>query len=75
MRWFHCIGVGSLARYIGKAMNKPTFSLASIMVKESFDVPAIFFYRKSAANKNKRGTTLRFAPSLNFVYGGPLYID
>ncbi len=40
--------VGSLAGYIGEAMNGPPFCLAFVMVKESFVVPAIFFYLESA---------------------------
>jgi hypothetical protein len=51
MHWGHCIGVGSLAGYIGEAMDGPPCSLAFVMVKESFIVPAIFFYLESAANK------------------------
>ena len=39
----HRISVGSLVGYIGEAMDEPSFSLALIMVKESFDIPAIFF--------------------------------
>jgi hypothetical protein len=39
----HQIGVGSLTGYIGEAMDKPPFSLAFVMVKESFAVPAILF--------------------------------
>ncbi len=34
-------------------MDKPPFSLAFIMVKESFAGPAILFYLASNANKNK----------------------
>ncbi len=47
----HRIGVGFLAGYIGEAMDKPPFSLAFVMVTESFVVLAIFFYLESAANK------------------------
>ena len=43
--------MGSLAGYIWEAMDGPPFSLAYVMVKESFLVPAIFFYLESAANK------------------------
>jgi hypothetical protein len=35
-------------------MDEPPFSLAFVMVKESFIVPAILFYLASDANKNKR---------------------
>jgi hypothetical protein len=45
------MGVGSLAGYIGEAMNKPPLSLAFVMVKESFVIPAICFYLESTANK------------------------
>ncbi len=34
-------------------MDEPPFSLAFVMVKESFAVPAILFYLASDANKNK----------------------
>jgi hypothetical protein len=34
-------------------MDKPSFSLAFVMVKESFAVPAILFYLASNANKNQ----------------------
>ncbi len=44
MHWGHRIGVGSLAGYIGEAMDGPPFCLAFVMVKESFVVPTIFFY-------------------------------
>ena len=36
-------------------MDEPPFSLTFVMVKKSFDVPAIFFCLESAANKNKQG--------------------
>jgi hypothetical protein len=35
-------------------MDKPPFSLAFVMVKESFVVPARLFYLASDDNKNKR---------------------
>jgi hypothetical protein len=35
-------------------MDEPPFSLAFVMVKESFAGPAILFYLASDANKNKR---------------------
>jgi hypothetical protein len=35
-------------------MDEPPFSLAFVMVKESFVVPARLFYLASNANKNKR---------------------
>ncbi len=35
-------------------MDKPPFSLAFVMVKESFAGPAILFYLASDANKNKQ---------------------
>jgi hypothetical protein len=34
-------------------MDEPPFSLAFVMVKESFVVPARLFYLASKANKNK----------------------
>jgi hypothetical protein len=34
-------------------MEEPPFSLAFVMVKESFAGPAILFYLASDANKNK----------------------
>ncbi len=34
-------------------MDEPPFSLAFVMAKESFAVPAILFYLASNANKNK----------------------
>jgi hypothetical protein len=34
-------------------MDNPLFSLAFVMVKESFAVPAILFYLASNATKNK----------------------
>jgi hypothetical protein len=33
---------------IGEAMDEPQFSLAFVMVKESFVIPAICFYLESA---------------------------
>jgi hypothetical protein len=56
----HHIGVGSLTGYIGEAMNGPPFSLAFVMVKESFVFPAIFFYLESAATNKDRGGTTAF---------------
>ncbi len=40
----HCIGVGSLARYIREAMDGPPICHAFIMVEKSFDIPAILLY-------------------------------
>jgi hypothetical protein len=40
-------------------MDKPPFSLAFVMVKESFAVPARLFYLASDANKNKRQDHLK----------------
>jgi hypothetical protein len=45
------IGVGSLTGYIREAMDEPPFSLAFVMVKERFAVPAILFYLASNATK------------------------
>ncbi len=44
-------------------MDGPPFCLAFVMVKESFVVPAIFFYLESAANKikDKGRTTLIYS--------------
>ncbi len=47
----HRIGVGFLAGYIWEATDKPPFSLAFVVVTESFVVLAVFFYLESAANK------------------------
>jgi hypothetical protein len=55
------IGIGSLTGYIGEAMDKPPFSLAFVIVKESFVVPARLFYLASDANKNKRPDHLKNA--------------
>jgi hypothetical protein len=52
MYWRHCIGVGSLASYIGEAVDKQPFSLGFVMVMESFVVSAILFYLASNANEN-----------------------
>jgi hypothetical protein len=51
-------GIGSFAGYIGEAMDEPPLSLAFVMVKESFVIPAIFFYLESAANKNNLGDNI-----------------
>ncbi len=59
MYWRHWIGVGSPTGYIGEAMDEPPFSLAFVMVKKSFVVPAILFYLASNANKNKRPDHLK----------------
>ncbi len=48
------MGVGSLTGYILEAIDEPPFSLAFVMVKESFVVPTILFYLASDATKNKR---------------------
>jgi hypothetical protein len=60
----HCIGVGSLAGYIGETMDGPPLCLAFVIVKE-FVVPAIFFYLESATNKRKGGDHL----NLNYASG------
>ncbi len=59
MYWRHQIGVGSLTGYIGEAPDEPPFSLAFIMVKESFAGPTLLFYLASDANKNKRQDHLK----------------
>ncbi len=41
-------------------MDEPPFSLAFVMVKESFVVPTILFYLASDANKNKRLDHLKY---------------
>jgi len=52
--------VGSLEGNIEEAMGGLPFSLAFVMVKESFVVPALFFQLESTANKKDScgGTTL-----------------
>jgi hypothetical protein len=55
----HCIGVGSLARYIGESMDGPPICHAFIMVEKSFDIPAILFYLASEADKNKQEDDLK----------------
>jgi hypothetical protein len=50
----HCIGVGSLAKYIGEAMDVLPICHAFIMVEKTFDIPSILFYLASDANKNKQ---------------------
>ncbi len=42
-------------------MDEPPFSLAFVMVKESFAGPAILFYLASDANKNKREDDLKLS--------------
>jgi hypothetical protein len=42
-------------------MDKPSFSLAFVMVKESFAVPAILFYLAVTLTKTSIRTTLRKA--------------
>jgi hypothetical protein len=37
----HFTGIGSLARYIGEAMDGPPIHHAFIMVEKSFDIPTI----------------------------------
>ena len=50
-------------------MDEPPFSLAFVMVKESFAVPASFFYLESAANKkDSGGTTLISYDIRRFVH-------
>jgi hypothetical protein len=45
--------VGSLAGYIGEAMDKPPICHALDMAKKSFDVPTMFIYLATDANKDK----------------------
>jgi hypothetical protein len=51
----HPIGVGSLARYNGEAMDGPP----TIMGEKSFDITAILFKLASNANKNKQEDHLK----------------
>jgi hypothetical protein len=44
--------------YIGEVMDKPPFSLALVMVKESFAVPAILIYLALTLTKTSVRTTL-----------------
>ncbi len=46
-------------------MDEPPFSLAFVMVKESFVVPARIFYLASDANKNKRPDHLNATSAVN----------
>jgi hypothetical protein len=55
----HCVGIGSLARYIGEAMDGPPIGHAFIMVEKSFDICAILFDIASDANKSKREDNLK----------------
>jgi hypothetical protein len=55
----HHIGIGSLARYIGEAMDGPPICHAFIMVEKIFDIPAILFYLASDASKNKQEDNLK----------------
>jgi hypothetical protein len=50
----HCIGLGSLARYIGEAIDGPPICHAFITVEKIFDIPAILFYLASNTYKNKQ---------------------
>jgi hypothetical protein len=50
----HRTAIGSLARYIGEALDGPPICHAFIMVEKSFNIPAILFYLASNAYKNKR---------------------
>jgi hypothetical protein len=54
----HPIGVSSLTRYIGEAMDGSPIHHAFIMVEKSFDIHAILFYLASIAYKNKREDNL-----------------
>jgi hypothetical protein len=62
----HCIGIGSLARYIGEAMNGPPKCHAFIMMEKSFDIPDKLFYLASIPNKNKWEDDLKAANYLRF---------
>ena len=57
------VGVGSLAGYIGEAMDGPPFSLAFVMVKESFVVPAIFSGGRTSRNIIKLFKTVKVETS------------
>ncbi len=49
-------------------MDEPPFSLAFVMVKESFVVPARLFYLASNANKNKRPDNLNLEEPISSGY-------
>jgi hypothetical protein len=53
-------------------MYEPPFSLAFVMVKESFADPAILFYLASDANKNKREDNLNHTFCLSELGEVPL---
>ncbi len=53
-------------------MDEPPFSLAFVMVKESFVVPAILFYLASNANKNKHQDHLK-STNHDFTFKKSLY--
>ncbi len=55
----HRIGIGSLARYIGEAMDGLQICHAFIMEEKSFDIPAILCYLASNANKKMREDDLK----------------
>jgi hypothetical protein len=52
-RQYH-IGISSLARYIGEAMDRQPICHAFIMVEKSVDILAILFNLVSKVNKNKQ---------------------
>jgi hypothetical protein len=54
----HFIGIGSLAKYIGEAIDMPPVCHAIIMVENSFDILATLFCLASIANKNKHEDNL-----------------
>jgi hypothetical protein len=57
----HRIGVGSLAGYIGKAMDGLPIHHAFIIVGKSFDIPAILFYQQEPSYREFRHCDESFA--------------
>jgi hypothetical protein len=64
----HGIGIGSLASYIGEAMDGLPIFHAFIMVEKSFDIPPILFYLASDANKNKQEDSFNGTCNIGIIF-------
>ncbi len=63
----HCIGISSLAGYIGEAMDGLPICHAFIVLEKSFDIPAILFNLASNANKNKREDNYKVGTAVKYI--------
>jgi hypothetical protein len=63
----YCMGIGSIARYDGEAMDGPPICHAFIMAKMSFDFLRYYFTYQAMLIKTRGRTTLRYCLPIHGV--------